>query len=126
MDGQLVKKTIVEFVGTFALCFMGIGAIVMTGGDNLVAIAFAHGLAIGLLIMAAGQSRADSSTRRSRSACWSPAGSAYNAGAYIIAQLLGAVAGDTVYPGRVSRDDARRRQPGRARGRRRLLDAVMP
>jgi aquaporin TIP len=93
MDEQLVKKAIVEFVGTFALCFMGIGAIVMTDGQNLVAIALAHGLAIGLLIMAAGHISGGFFnpavtigmlvTRRI---------SGYNAGTYIIAQLLGAVA----------------------------------
>ncbi|HEX3303656.1 MAG TPA: MIP/aquaporin family protein [Thermomicrobiales bacterium] len=94
MDGQLLKKAIVEFIGTFSLLFMGIGAIVMTGGENLVAIAFAHGLAIGLLIMAAGHISGGFFnpavtigmlvTRRI---------SGYNAGVYIVAQLLGAVAG---------------------------------
>jgi len=94
MDGQLLKKAIVEFIGTFALCFMGIGAIVMTGGDNLVAIAFAHGLAIGLLIMAAGHISGG---------FFNPAVTIgmlvtrridpYNTVVYIIAQLLGAVAG---------------------------------
>jgi MIP family channel proteins len=94
MDGQLLKKAIVEFVGTFALCFMGIGAIVMTGGENLVAIALAHGLAIGLLIMAAGHISGGFFnpavtlgmfvTRRL---------SAYDTVVYIIAQMLAAVAG---------------------------------
>jgi aquaporin Z len=94
MDGQLLKKAIVEFIGTFSLLFMGIGAIVMTGGTNLVAIAFAHGLAIGLLIMAAGHISGGFFnpavtlgmlvTRRL---------SAYDTVVYIIAQLLGALAG---------------------------------
>src|SRR5262245_6488432 len=38
----------------FALVFMGAGAIIQTQGQNLVAIAFAHGLAIGLLVAAGG------------------------------------------------------------------------
>jgi len=42
-------------VGTFALVFVGAGSIVATGGQNLVAIALAHGLAIGLMVAAAGQ-----------------------------------------------------------------------
>jgi aquaporin Z len=43
-----------EFVGTFALIFMGAGAIIQTQGKDLVAIALAHGLAIGLLVAAGG------------------------------------------------------------------------
>ncbi len=31
MGENLVKRLIVEFIGPFALCFMGIGAIVLTG-----------------------------------------------------------------------------------------------
>jgi len=45
---------VAEFIGTFALTFMGAGAIIMTGGKDLVAIAFAHGLAIGLMVAASG------------------------------------------------------------------------
>jgi MIP family channel proteins len=94
MDGQLLKKAIVEFIGTFALLFMGIGSVVMTSGTNLVAIAFAHGLGIGLLIMAAGHISGGFFnpavtlgmlvTRRIEP---------YNAVVYIIAQMLAAVAG---------------------------------
>ncbi len=49
-----VRPAIAEFIGTFALIFMGAGSIIVTGGNDLVAIAFAHGLAIGLNIAAAG------------------------------------------------------------------------
>jgi aquaporin Z len=48
------RPLIVEFIGTFTLIFAGAGAIIMTQGENLVAIALAHGLAIGLMIAAAG------------------------------------------------------------------------
>ena len=89
-----VKLAIVEFLGPFALVFAGVGAIIQTQGDNLVAIALAHGLAIGLMISAVGHI----------------SGGAFNpavtlglvaagridpprAGVYIVAQLLGASAG---------------------------------
>ncbi len=54
MLNEWVRPLIVEFLGTFALIFAGAGAIIATGGKDLVAIALAHGLAIGLFIMAAG------------------------------------------------------------------------
>lgn len=49
-----VRALIVEFIGPFALVFAGAGAIIATGGKDLVAIALAHGLAIGLMVAAAG------------------------------------------------------------------------
>ncbi len=48
------QKLVVEALGTFALCFMGCGAIILTQGQDIVAIALAHGLAIGLMVAAAG------------------------------------------------------------------------
>ena len=48
------KLAIVEFLGPFALVFMGVGAVIQTQGGDLVAVALAHGLAIGLTIAAAG------------------------------------------------------------------------
>src|ERR1700730_14153998 len=54
-DKDGYSRAIVEAVGTFALIFVGAGSIVATGGQNLVAIALAHGLAIGLMVAAAGQ-----------------------------------------------------------------------
>ena len=53
-QNDLIWHFVVEAIGTFALIFMGAGAIVMTGGDNLVAIGLAHGLAIGLMVAATG------------------------------------------------------------------------
>ena len=93
MDAQLTRKAIVEFIGTFALCFMGVGAVVMTEGENLVAIALAHGLAIGVMVMAAGHisggffnPAVTIAMGVTRKIDW------YGAGVYIAAQLLGAVA----------------------------------
>ncbi len=54
MEQNWLKNSVVEFVGTFALIFVGAGSIIATGGQNLVAIALAHGLAIGLMVAAAG------------------------------------------------------------------------
>jgi aquaporin TIP len=49
-----VRQGVVEFIGAFALMFIGGGAIIMTAGENLVAIALAHGIAIGVMVAAAG------------------------------------------------------------------------
>jgi MIP family channel proteins len=56
------RKMLAEFVGTFALVFIGAGSIVAAGspitevfpGAGLVTIALAHGLAIGTMVSAAG------------------------------------------------------------------------
>ena len=44
---QTTRNVIVGFIGPFALVFLGTGSIIRTGGKNLIAIAVAHGLAIG-------------------------------------------------------------------------------
>ena len=49
-----VRALVAEFVGAFALCFVGIGVITATSGGELLAIAFGHGLAIGLMVAAVG------------------------------------------------------------------------
>src|SRR5947208_13691509 len=54
MERDWYRNALVEVVGTFALIFVGAGSIIATGGQNLVAIALAHGLAIGLMVAAAG------------------------------------------------------------------------
>jgi MIP family channel proteins len=51
---NLIRALIVEFIGPFTLVLAGAGAIVITQGKDLVAIALAHGLAIGLMVAAAG------------------------------------------------------------------------
>src|SRR5829696_2441743 len=53
-SADMMKRLVCEFLGTFALCFFGIGAIIATQGTNLLVIALAHGLAIGLMITAVG------------------------------------------------------------------------
>ena len=46
------RAFVAEFVGTFALMFVGGGAIIVTGGENLVAIALAHGLILAVMVSA--------------------------------------------------------------------------
>ncbi|AWR87474.1 MIP/aquaporin family protein [Meiothermus taiwanensis] len=49
-----LRALVAEFLGVFALCFVGIGAIAATQGGDWMAIALAHGLAIGLSMVALG------------------------------------------------------------------------
>jgi len=49
-----IRALTAEFLGVFALCFVGIGAIAATQGGDLIALALAHGLAIGLSVVALG------------------------------------------------------------------------
>ena len=57
---SLTQKLVAEFIGTFALIFFGAGSICTdeylrsSGGIGLLAIALAHGLAIGLMVSAFG------------------------------------------------------------------------
>lgn len=93
-ERDLTKQLIVEFIGPFALCFAGVGAIIATQGGDIVAIALAHGLAIGLMITAAGHISGGHfnpavtlgflAARRIES---------IQAGLYIVVQLLGGFAG---------------------------------
>lgn len=46
------RKAIAEFIGAFTLIFIGAGAVLSTGGGNLLLIALAHGLAIGVMVSA--------------------------------------------------------------------------
>src|SRR3989304_5093698 len=46
------RKAIAEFSGTFTLVLIGAGAIIATGGGDLLLIALAHGLAIGVMVSA--------------------------------------------------------------------------
>lgn len=45
----LVPAVAAEFIGTFALCFFGIGAVFSTGG-NMLGVALAHGLVLCVLV----------------------------------------------------------------------------
>jgi MIP family channel proteins len=52
MNPTLAKKCVAEFVGTFALIFIGIGAI--HNNPGLLGVAFAHGLTIAVMASATG------------------------------------------------------------------------
>jgi aquaporin TIP len=58
-EHDLLRRSLAEFVGTFALVFVGAGAIAAAGmtGDvspSLLAIAFAHGLVLAVMVSAVG------------------------------------------------------------------------
>ncbi len=96
-DRDLVKATIAEFFGPFTLVMAGVGAIISTqnlaDGGNLVAVAFAHGLAIAVMVAALGHvSGGHFNPAVSIAMLASGQVSAMRAGAYIVAQLLGGVA----------------------------------
>ena len=56
MRNSWFEKAVAEFIGTFALIFIGAGSICLDaftgGGVGLVGIAFAHGLAIAVMVSA--------------------------------------------------------------------------
>ena len=54
MRGDAFRRSVAEFTGAFALTFVGVGSIVITGGQNIVAIALAHGLVIAVWVSAFG------------------------------------------------------------------------
>ena len=54
MNRDALQRGFAEFVGAFALVFVGAGSIIATSGGNLTAIALAHGLAIGVMASAVG------------------------------------------------------------------------
>jgi MIP family channel proteins len=59
MNSRLAKQCVAEFIGTFALIFIGVGAIwtFNAGGDKnagLLAVALAHGLTIAVMVSATG------------------------------------------------------------------------
>jgi aquaporin TIP len=97
-DRDLWKATIAEFLGPFALVVAGVGAIISTqnlnDGGNLVAVALAHGLAIGLMIAALGHiSGGHFNPAVSISMLATGEIGVTRAVAYVVAQLLGGVAG---------------------------------
>ncbi len=50
MNAKLLKQCVAEFIGTFALIFIGVGAIYHNAG--LLAVALAHGLTIAVMVSA--------------------------------------------------------------------------
>src|SRR6266446_3838068 len=85
-----LRPLLAEFIGTFALIFVGIGAI-KTAGHNIVAVALAHGLTIAAFVSATLHISGGQLT-------WS---SAFR---YWIAQLLGGIAAALICLGLFGRD----------------------
>jgi MIP family channel proteins len=54
VEHDAVRRGIAEFVGTFALIFMGMGSIAFIQSNLLVGVAFAHGLTIAVMASAVG------------------------------------------------------------------------
>ncbi|MBI2724483.1 MAG: MIP family channel protein [Chloroflexi bacterium] len=94
-----VRPLIAEFIGPFALVLIGAGAIMtaasqgFNNGGTLVAVALAHGLAIGLMVAAAGHISGGHYNPAVTVALWLGGKiGAMKSVAYIVAQLAGAVA----------------------------------
>ena len=86
------RKLVAEALGAFALIFIGAGAIIVTGGANLVAIAIAHGLAFALMVSAVGHVSGGLFNPALTIGLWATRRIATLSGVlYIIAQLVGAV-----------------------------------
>jgi aquaporin TIP len=57
MSESALRRAVAEFVGTFTLIFIGVGAIVTANGihdPSLIGVALAHGLAIAVMVSAVG------------------------------------------------------------------------
>ncbi|MER3395520.1 MAG: aquaporin [Acidimicrobiia bacterium] len=103
MDIPIWKKLVAEFIGTFALVFIGIGSIVAAGfagaegGAGLVTIALAHGLAIATMVTAVGHvSGGHFNPAVTVGAVVAKAISVGQAAGYIVSQLVGATVAATV------------------------------
>jgi len=87
-----LKAMLAEFVGTFALMFVGGGAIIVTGGENLLAIALAHGLILAVMVSATMHISGGQINPAVSIALWIiKKQSAARTGMFMAAQLLGAV-----------------------------------
>lgn len=101
MSEDIGRKVVAEFVGTFALIFVGAGSIVAAsvvgGGDlgpNLVTIALAHGLVIAVMVTAVGHVSGGHFNPAVTIGAWT-AGKIRggDAAVYLATQLLAGVAG---------------------------------
>ncbi len=54
MESDAVRRFAAEFVGAFALIFVGVGSVMVSAQSGLVGIALAHGLVIGVMASAVG------------------------------------------------------------------------
>ncbi len=86
-----------EFVGTFALMFVGGGAIIVTGGENLLAVALAHGLILAVMVSATMHISGGQINPAVSIALWViRKQSSLQTGLFMVAQLAGAIAAAAV------------------------------
>jgi MIP family channel proteins len=91
MNSKLFKQCVAEFIGTFALIFIGVGAIYHNAG--LLAVALAHGLTIAVMASATGAISGGHLNPAVTFGLWIGGKiSLPNSIAYYIAQLAGATA----------------------------------
>ncbi len=95
---QWIRPLIAEFIGPFALTFLGAGSILLAvtqgygNGGTLVMVALAHGLAIGLMVAAAGHISGGHYNPAVTVGLWLGGRiGTIKSIAYIVAQLFGAV-----------------------------------
>src|SRR3982074_3271712 len=98
MSNRIAPKLLAEFIGTFAFVFIGAGTAAVVGDGvglpGIVAIAFAHGLAIRALPCAAGWVGGGHMTPAvTVGVLAAGAMSVGEAIGYIVSQLIGGVAG---------------------------------
>lgn len=87
------RMLLAEFIGTFALMFVGGGAIIVSGGQDLVAIALAHGLILGVMVSAAMHTSGGQFNPAVAIALAVIGKQTWpRAGAFIVSQCLGAIA----------------------------------
>lgn len=95
--GDTGKSAVAEFLGTFALIFIGAGSIVAAtqgGGNGLVAIALAHGLVLFIMISNLGHISGAHFNPAISVALWVTGKlPSTTTVVYIVAQILGGVAG---------------------------------
>jgi aquaporin Z len=93
---SLGKAAVAEFVATFALVFIGAGAVITasTGNLDLVGVALAHGLVLAVMVSITGHISGGLVNPAVTIALWAAGKIATQRGAVlIVAQLLGAVVG---------------------------------
>ncbi|MGZ4104538.1 MAG: aquaporin [Actinomycetota bacterium] len=93
MERTMNQKLLAEFVGTFTVVFIAAGAIIQTQGQDLVAIALAYGLAIGVMVSALGHVSGGHFNPAVTIGAWvTQKIDSVGAGSYLVAQLAGGAA----------------------------------
>jgi len=92
MERTMSQKLLAEFVGTFALVFIGVGSIINSGG-NVVAVAFGYGLAVAVMVSAVGHISGGHFNPAVTIGAWvTQKISSKDAAGYVTAQLAGGAA----------------------------------